>query len=141
MVRTPSTMLELGTRAPAFRLPDTDGRIVSSDDLAAAPALLVMFICNHCPFVKHVRHELARIGSDYAPRGAAIVAINSIVQVDRSSSILLRPRLTNHRATGFVSFATPDVKSANLTESFGAITGSNASPTPNCASRGTTPTA
>ena len=77
MVRTPSTMLELGTRAPAFRLPDTDGRIVSSDDLAAAPALLVMFICNHCPFVKHVRHELARIGYDYAPRGAAMVAINS----------------------------------------------------------------
>jgi peroxiredoxin len=70
-------MLELGRRAPAFRLPDTDGRIVSSDDLAAAPALLVMFICNHCPFVKHVRHELARIGYDYAPRGAAIVAINS----------------------------------------------------------------
>ena len=70
-------MLELGTRAPAFRLPDTDGAVVSSDDFAAAPALLVMFICNHCPFVKHVRGELARIGRDYAPRGVAIVAISS----------------------------------------------------------------
>jgi peroxiredoxin len=76
-VRMASTMLELGTTAPAFRLPDTDGRIVSSDDFAAARALLVMFICNHCPFVKHVRSELARIGGDYAPRGVAIVAISS----------------------------------------------------------------
>jgi peroxiredoxin len=77
MVHTPSTMLELGTRAPAFRLPDTDGRMVSSDDFAAARALLVMFICNHCPFVKHVRGELVRIGRDYGSRGVALVAISS----------------------------------------------------------------
>jgi peroxiredoxin len=70
-------MLPLGTKAPAFSLPDTDGRTVSSDSFAGAPALLVLFICNHCPFVKHIRHELARLGSDYAGRGAAIVAINS----------------------------------------------------------------
>jgi peroxiredoxin len=70
-------MLELGTPAPAFSLPDTAGRVVSSDDFAAARALLVMFICNHCPFVQHVRAELARIGRDYAPRGVAIVAISS----------------------------------------------------------------
>src|SRR5688572_6502796 len=77
MARTPSTMLELGTRAPDFALPDTDGRTVSSDDFTDAPALLVMFICNHCPFVKHVRDELAQIGRDYGARGAAIVAISS----------------------------------------------------------------
>jgi peroxiredoxin len=77
MARTPSTMLELGTPAPAFSLPDTDGTMVSIDDFAAAPALLVMFICNHCPFVKHVRAELARLGRDYGARGVAIVAINA----------------------------------------------------------------
>lgn len=72
-----SNMLPLGTRAPHFALPDTDGRIVSLDDFSGAPALLVMFICNHCPYVKHVRKELARIGRDYASRGVGIVAINS----------------------------------------------------------------
>lgn len=77
MARTPSTMLELGTRAPGFTLPDTDGGTVSLDDHAGAPALLVMFLCNHCPFVKHVRDELARLGRDYAKKGAAIVAISS----------------------------------------------------------------
>jgi peroxiredoxin len=70
-------MLALGTAAPHFALPDTDGRTVSIDDFAGAPALLVLFICNHCPFVKHVRDELARIGREYTKRGVAIVAINS----------------------------------------------------------------
>lgn len=77
MARTPSTMLELGTPAPRFELPDTDGAVVSIDDYAAAPALLVMFICNHCPFVKHLRDELARIGREYTARGAGIVAISA----------------------------------------------------------------
>ncbi len=77
MVMTPSTMLPLGTHAPDFRLPDTSGKVVSRDDFKAAPALLVMFICNHCPFVQHIRGELARFGRDYQKRGAAIVAINS----------------------------------------------------------------
>ena len=77
MVATPSTMLELGTRAPDFSLPDTDGRLVSLADYRDAPALLVMFICNHCPYVQHVRHELARVGKDYLGRGVAMVAINS----------------------------------------------------------------
>jgi peroxiredoxin len=77
MAATPSRMLALGTPAPAFSLPDTGGRLVSLGDFARHPALLVMFICNHCPFVKHVRHELARLGRDYGDRGAAIVAINS----------------------------------------------------------------
>lgn len=77
MAATPSTMLELGTVAPAFSLPDTDGVVQSSDQVANAPALLVMFICNHCPFVKHVRSELARLGRDYLPRGVAMFAISS----------------------------------------------------------------
>ena len=70
-------MLPLGTRAPDFALPDTDGTIVSLRDFASAPAKLVIFLCNHCPFVKHVRAELARIGRDYQPRGVAVVAISS----------------------------------------------------------------
>jgi peroxiredoxin len=70
-------MLELGTPAPEFALPDTDGSTVSLDDYAGAPALLVMFLCNHCPFVKHVRAELAELGREYTARGAGIVAISS----------------------------------------------------------------
>jgi len=77
MAMTPSTMLPLGTEAPDFSLPDTTGNIVSRDDFAGAKALLVMFICNHCPFVKHVRGELADLGREYMGQGAAVVAINS----------------------------------------------------------------
>jgi peroxiredoxin len=78
MAATPSTMLPLGTKAPAFSLPDTvSGKAVSLDALKSAQALLVMFICNHCPFVKHVRAELARLGRDYGPKGVGIVAISS----------------------------------------------------------------
>jgi peroxiredoxin len=69
-------MLELGTPAPGFVLPGTDGTIVRLDSLRGR-ALLVMFICNHCPFVKHVRHELARLGRDYAAKGVDVVAISS----------------------------------------------------------------
>jgi peroxiredoxin len=77
MAVTPSTMLALGTEAPRFSLPDTDGRTVSLGDFKAQPALLVMFLCNHCPYVKHVRHELARLGRDFQPKGVAVVAISS----------------------------------------------------------------
>ena len=72
-----STMLELGTRAPDFALPDTDGRTVSLDDFRDAPAVLVMFLCNHCPYVKHVRGALAELGREYAARGVGIVGIMS----------------------------------------------------------------
>jgi peroxiredoxin len=75
MAMTPSTMLPLGTPAPAFNLPDTNGKTVSLSDFHGRP-LLVMFICNHCPFVKHVNAQLAQLGRDYQP-GAAIVAISS----------------------------------------------------------------
>jgi peroxiredoxin len=71
-------MVALGTACPEFRLTDTvSGKVVDRRDLSASAALLVMFICNHCPFVKHVRAELARLGRDYGPRGVAIVAISS----------------------------------------------------------------
>jgi peroxiredoxin len=75
MAAVESQMLPLGTRAPDFSLPDPDG---THHSLAGdAAAYLVMFICNHCPFVKHVREELARLGRDYGSRGVAIYAINS----------------------------------------------------------------
>src|ERR1700738_1075125 len=77
MALTPSTMLDLGTKAPDFRLADTEGKTVSLDDFRGAPALLVVFLCNHCPYVKHVRHELARLGRDYQARGVAVVGISS----------------------------------------------------------------
>ena len=78
MSLTPSTMLELGTSAPDFQLPDSvSGQTVSLDSFAAKNGLLVMFICNHCPFVKHVNGELVKLGSDYAGKDLAIVAINS----------------------------------------------------------------
>ena len=70
-------MLALGTVAPAFSLPDPTGKLVRLSDFQGAPALLVMFICNHCPFVKHVRAELARLAHDYQAKGVAVVAINS----------------------------------------------------------------
>ena len=73
-----STMLPLGTPAPAFSLPDTvSGRTVSLSDFAHPRAMVVMFLCNHCPFVKHVRSELASLARDYAARGVAFVAISS----------------------------------------------------------------
>lgn len=77
MVMTPSTMLPLGTEAPAFSLPDTEGTIVSLEDFATTSALLVIFICNHCPFVKHLRAELARFGEEYQGKGLAMVAISA----------------------------------------------------------------
>jgi peroxiredoxin len=77
MSLTPSTMLPLGSKAPQFRLWEPGGSLASLDDFQGAPALLVMFICNHCPYVKHVRHELAKLGTDYQAKGVAVVAINS----------------------------------------------------------------
>lgn len=77
MSLTPSTMLSLGTTCPDFSLPDTNGKTVSRADFKNAPALLVAFICNHCPYVIHIRKGLAQLGRDYLSKGAAIVAINS----------------------------------------------------------------
>lgn len=77
MARTPSTMLDLGTSAPDFRLPAPSGRAHALADFAASPALLVVFMCNHCPYVKHIRSELAAFARDYQPRGLAVVGINA----------------------------------------------------------------
>ena len=78
MTRTPSTMVDLGTQAVPFSLPDVvSGRTITLDTFKDARALLVMFICRHCPFVKHVQRELARIATDYKSRGLGIVAISS----------------------------------------------------------------
>ncbi len=70
-------MLALGTNAPNFRLPDPSGKVVSLTELKDAPALLVAFICNHCPFVKHIRKEFAAFAREYQAKGVGIVAINS----------------------------------------------------------------
>lgn len=77
MAETPSTMLPLGTKAPSFRLPDPYGKWVSSDDFIEARAFLVAFICNHCPYVKHIRFQFASLAKEYQSRGVGVVAINS----------------------------------------------------------------
>ena len=77
MVAVNSTMLPLGTEAPDFRLPDPSGIIVSLADFRTAPALLVIFMCNHCPYVKHIRDGLAKLARDYRQHDVAVVGINS----------------------------------------------------------------
>jgi len=77
MVDTPSTMVPLGTEAPAFRLPDPEGKLVSIDDFKSSPALLVVFLCNHCPFVKHVLPHFVGLAKEYQDRGVGIVGISS----------------------------------------------------------------
>jgi len=76
MVMTPSVMVDLGTKAPDFSLPDTTGHTVKRSDFEGKP-LLVAFICNHCPFVKHVRTHLAATAKDYQKKGVGIVGISA----------------------------------------------------------------
>ncbi|MEX1039915.1 MAG: thioredoxin family protein [Pirellulaceae bacterium] len=77
MVKTASTMLPLGTQAPDFSLLSVDAKTYSLADFKGAKALVVMFICNHCPFVKHLADELATFGQEVQAKGAAVVAISS----------------------------------------------------------------
>ena len=77
MVKTASTMLPLGTKAPDFSLPDTNGKRVSLSEFADASAMLLIFMCNHCPYVKHIAEGLAQLAKDYQQRGVAVVGINS----------------------------------------------------------------
>lgn len=77
MAETPSTMAPIGMKAPYFKLPDTAGKLVSIEDFKSAPALLAAFICNHCPFVKHIRGHFAQLAREYQKRGVAVVAISS----------------------------------------------------------------
>ena len=77
MVATASTMLALGTSAPDFNLPDTQGNVVSLGDFKAAPALLVIFMCNHCPFVKYILNAMVDLVKGYQVKEVAVVGINS----------------------------------------------------------------
>jgi peroxiredoxin len=78
MSATPSTMLELGTKAPDFELLDPmTGKSLSLERIQSDQATVIMFICNHCPYVKHVRHELTQLGEDYIPKDVSFVAISS----------------------------------------------------------------
>lgn len=77
MAKTPSTMLPLGTPAPDFALTSTDGGVVKLSDFDSFSGLLVMFICNHCPFVKHIRDELSRLADEFTAKGVGVVAIMS----------------------------------------------------------------
>ena len=77
MPETPSTMLELGTTLPSFSLPDYNGKTVTDADFKGSNALLVAFICKHCPFVRHIRSEFARFAKEYEAKGLKVVAIMS----------------------------------------------------------------
>ena len=78
MALTPSTMVRLGTKAPDFSLPDvTSGRTVSLSTFQGKKGLLMMFICRHCPYVQHIKEELARLGKDYAAKDLGMVAVSS----------------------------------------------------------------
>jgi peroxiredoxin len=77
MVAVNSMMLPLGTVAPDFQLPDTNGKIVSLTDFKPARALVVVFMCNHCPYVKNIRGALAQLARDYESKGVQVVGISS----------------------------------------------------------------
>jgi peroxiredoxin len=100
MTLTESTMMRLGTEAPEFELPDTEGNLVSKRDFAGKP-LIVMFICNHCPYVKHVAEELTRIGAEYQNKGVGVVAIqsNNIDEYPADAPQLMREEVANRGYT------------------------------------------
>ncbi|MDA0834389.1 MAG: thioredoxin family protein [Planctomycetota bacterium] len=77
MVKTASTMLPLGTKLPEFSLPNVDGRTIGNADVSSGKGLLVIFMCNHCPFVVHLRSALAEFGKEYQAKGLSIVGISS----------------------------------------------------------------
>ncbi len=77
MARTESTMLELGTQAPNFNLPDTNGNQISLTNFKDAKGMLVIFMCNHCPYVIHLRDALAELAKQYQANGLAVIGINS----------------------------------------------------------------
>ena len=78
MARTPSGMVPLGTKAPYFSLPDTiTDKQISLEAIKGGVATVVMFICNHCPFVKHVNAELVKLANDYKDRGVGLIAISA----------------------------------------------------------------
>lgn len=100
MVKTASTMLPLGTPAPYFSLPNVDGKMISLDDFKSSKGVVVIFMCNHCPFVKHLRSGLAQFAKDYQAKGVAVVGISSndvASHPDDSPSKMVE----EHRAAGY----------------------------------------
>jgi peroxiredoxin len=77
MVATNSTMLPLGSKAPGFTLPDFHGKKIALSDFPEARGLVIVFMCNHCPYVKHIRGGLSQLARDYLPRGITFLGINS----------------------------------------------------------------
>ena len=78
MSETPSAMIELGTKAPNFKLPDTiSGNQISLDEIKSDKATVIMFICNHCPYVVHIIQELSKVAAEYKQKGVSFVAISS----------------------------------------------------------------
>lgn len=123
MALTPSNMLPLGTQAPDFELLSTDGNKVALADFRSARLLLVAFICNHCPFVKHIRTELAQLARDFQPQGVGFVAINSndtvaypadnmdAMRAERADALYSFPYLldeTQQVARAYAAACTPD---------------------------------
>ena len=101
MVMTRSAMLPLGTLAPAFSLPDVNGKAVSLDDFADARATVVVFICNHCPFVRHLRAALVELGKTCAEQDVAVIGINSndYEQYPDDTPARMRSEAATHRFT------------------------------------------
>jgi len=98
MAATPSTMMPLGTTAPDFSLPDTiSGKILSLSELKGKNATLVVFICNHCPYVLHINNELVRIAKEYKPKGVSIITIssNDIVNYPQDRPELMKEHAKN----------------------------------------------
>ena len=98
MAATPSTMMPLGTRAPEFSLPDTiSGKTLSLSELKGKNATLVIFICNHCPYVLHINEELVRIARKYQPNGVSIIAIssNDVVNYPQDGPELMKEQAEN----------------------------------------------
>lgn len=95
MVRTASTMMPIGTAAPSFSLLNVDGRLVSNQDFAGASALVVIFMCNHCPYVIHVADQIAALAAEYMAKGIAFVGINAN---DTSAHPLDSPEQMVHEA-------------------------------------------
>lgn len=78
MAETPSTMLPLGKKAPSFELPDTvSGEMIALENIKSSVATVIMFICNHCPYVKHIENKLVEVAKSYQEKGIVFIAINS----------------------------------------------------------------
>ncbi len=106
MVKTESTMLPLGSTAPPFSLTNVDGQVVTLEDFADSRALLVMFICNHCPYVIHVAEQLAVLGNEYMQKGVGVVAVSA------NTLALILPILPNR---WFVKQRNADILSPTFT--------------------------